>query len=126
MLEQTDSDAPPVRTIERIVPVTVPYEFELEMRDRAESLGLPLEDVLSECVAVIPDCCFSPVEEHPERDARRMALHTTVEPELAARVDQLAADERDWIREAVKEKAAREQGTVRERTTGAASTGSGP
>lgn len=107
---QSDRDAsPPEHTTSEIVPVSVPRAVEAEARSRARQSNEALEDVLAEHIAVVPDYCFSPVEGDsvPSDPTRRVALHTTVEPELAAFVDELADDRREWIREAVQEKARR-------------------
>ncbi len=104
---QSDRDAPPPEhTTNEIVPVSVPRAVEAEARSRARQSNEALEDVLAEHVAVVPDYCFSPVEGDsvPSATTRRVALHTTVEPELAAIVDELSDDPREWIREAVREK----------------------
>lgn len=103
-----DVASPPERTTTRVVPVTVPREVERAARARAERHDVALEDAIADHVRVVPAWCFSPAEEGPA-DARRNVLHTPVEPATAALVDDLAAgDRRQWIREAIHEKARRE------------------
>lgn len=112
-LQATDTDEPPdhppTRTAERIVPVSVPREIEREARRRAAELDVAVEDAVADHVRIVPAWCLSPAEDGPDGGARRVALHTTVEPTVADVIDELAGgDRQEWLREAVREKARRE------------------